>query len=115
VDASGDLRARVPLHGADAEGAPWLVVMAALNEAIVDFTHSDDKVVGPWFVRPSPGRALVDGVEFKSKVLFYLWSEVFRGEPSRIFAADLRTYGELVARFDAGAPVFTAAMLKRLA
>jgi len=114
VDASGDLRARVPLHAADAEGAPWLAVMRALNEAIVDFTHSDDKVVGPWFVRPTPGRALVDTVEFKSKVLFYLWGEVFRGEPARVFEPGLRTYGELVARYDAGEAVFNAALLARI-
>ena len=111
VDGGGDPSIRVQLHARDEVGVPWLALMSALNEAIVDYTHSDDKQVGPWFVKPTPGSEMVEAVEFKSKVLFYLWADVFRDEPTRVFRAGITTYEKLVARYAAGRSVFNEAVL----
>ncbi len=105
LDNQGN-RAQVPLHASDDVGVRWLDLMAALNERIVDHTRSDDKQMGPWFVRSRPSQRLVDGVEFRSKVLFYLWDEVFRDRPESAFHADIRTYDALVRAYRAGRHVF---------
>jgi hypothetical protein len=114
VDSGGDPLTRVPLHARDEVGVPWISLMAALNELIVDYTRSDDKQLGPWFIRPN-GDNLVEGVEFVSKVLFYLWADVFRDEPTRVFRPGITTYERLVARYEEGRSVFTEEVLARVA
>lgn len=114
VDVGGDPAIRVQLHARDEVGVPWIDLMAALNEAIVDYTRSDDKQVGPWFVKPTAGSDVVEAVEFKSKVLFYLWADVFRDEPTRVFRPGITTYERLVARYDAGRVVFADEVLARV-
>ena len=112
---SGDPKVRVPLHAKDEDGVSWLKVMRELNAEIVDHTRTDDKQMGPWFVRASIGSGdLVDPVEFQSKVLFYLWSDVFRDRPERIFHPKIRTYEQLVRRFGAGKPVLRDELLEKL-
>lgn len=106
--------AKVRLHSKDSTGAPWTTLMHALNREIVQYTQTDDKQMGPWFVRKRVGSNFVDSVEFTSKVLFYLWADVFRDETSLVFHAELNTYEEVLARYDAGKNVFASSLLKRL-
>jgi len=114
VDTPKQPTARVRLHSGDEDGVSWMALMRALNRAIVDHTRSDDKQMGPWFIRPPAGEILVDGVEFKSKVLFYLWATVFRDRPARVFRNDVGTYEELLARYDKGRHVFQPELLSVL-
>ncbi len=82
-----------------------------LANRLVEHTGTDDKQMGPWFVKAANRERRVADVEFESKVLFYLWSEVFRDAPEKIFAPDIRTYDQLVERHDSGADVFTRDVL----
>ena len=104
IRGNGDPTVRVPLHRLDHTGVRWLDLMARLNEAIVEHTRTDDKQMGPFFVRAF-GDVLVDPLEFQSKVLFYLWSEVFRDVPERVFRPEIQTWEDVVTRFEQGKPV----------
>lgn len=56
----------------------WGVFIAKVNKQIVDVTGSEDKQLGTFFVKPVAG--VISLEVFKSKVLFYLWSEVFKNQ-----------------------------------
>ncbi len=64
----------------------WGRFIECVNRFIVELTGSEDKQLGNRFVNP-PDKVI--GKEmFKSKVLFYLWSEVYKNEkehPDNIF------------------------------
>lgn len=49
----------------------WSSFLALVNERIHKLTDSEDKQLGNFFIKSN-----VDVEEFKSKVMFYLWSEV---------------------------------------
>jgi len=108
------LPTKVPLHAGDTDGIPWSRFINVVNAIIVDHTRSDDKQMGPWFVQADRGHRLVDEVQFRSKVLFYLWSDVFRGNPARLFREDVRTYDQLVSRFEDGKHVLRRDVLEGL-
>ncbi|WP_298359064.1 McrB family protein [Runella sp.] len=56
----------------------WGVFIAKVNKQIVDVTGSEDKQLGTFFVKSVAG--VISLEVFKSKVLFYLWSEVFKNQ-----------------------------------
>ena len=92
----------------------WSDMLVPLNRAIVEHTGSDDKQLGPWFVRARQPDNRVEPAEFSSKVLFYLWSDVFRESPEKLFREDLRTYDQLVRAFRDRKPVFCAEIHRAL-
>jgi len=49
----------------------WLDFVNKINTRILEATSSEDKQIGPFFIKSDIGEE-----EFKSKVMFYLWSEV---------------------------------------
>jgi hypothetical protein len=104
---------RVPLHAHDAEGVLWTDLMEPLNRAIVEHKRSDDKQMGAYFVRPTAGEK-VDPLEFSSKVLFYLWADVFRDEPSLVFIDTIRTFDMLHQRYESGKDVFRAELIEEV-
>lgn len=53
----------------------WVDFLRKVNELILEVTDSEDKQMGNFFIKRS-----VSKEEFKSKVMFYLWSEVCRDE-----------------------------------
>lgn len=57
----------------------WADFLEAANRRILEFTQSEDKQLGPWFVQPRGG--VVGRAEFEAKVLFYLWSDIYKLEP----------------------------------
>lgn len=105
------LATRVPLHARDSEGTPWRQVMVGVNKKIVEHTRTDDRQMGPYFVQPPRGQTLVDTLQFSSKVLSYLWADVFRDEPAKVFRSDIHTYDDLVRRFEKGKHVFRDELL----
>lgn len=111
VDTHAQPTSKVPLHAGDEAGVQWIALMRALNKEIVDHTRTDDKQMGPWFIRPPAGETVVDRLEFKSKVLYYLWATVFRDRPARVFHQDVDTYEALLARYDKGQHVFQTSVL----
>lgn len=50
----------------------------------------------------------VDPLEFSSKVLFYLWPDVFRDEPGLVFIDTIRTFDMLHQWHEIGRDVFRA-------
>ena len=58
----------------------WRDFLCRINERIGRVTLSEDKQLGPYFVRVPADRVISAGM-FRSKVLFYLWHDVFRDEP----------------------------------
>jgi type II restriction-modification system restriction subunit len=53
----------------------WVDFLEKVNKRILEVTDSEDKQMGNFFIK-----ADVSEVEFKSKVMFYLWNEVCRDE-----------------------------------
>lgn len=53
----------------------WIDFLKAVNDRIRRTTESEDKQLGNYFIKSD-----IDEKEFKSKVMFYLWSEVCKDE-----------------------------------
>lgn len=53
----------------------WINFLKAVNDRIRRTTESEDKQLGNYFIKSD-----IDEKEFKSKVMFYLWSEVCKDE-----------------------------------
>jgi hypothetical protein len=56
----------------------WGKFIQNINPKIRELTGSEDKQLGNRFVNPREGNITFD--QFRSKVLFYLWSEVYKDE-----------------------------------
>lgn len=56
----------------------WGDFIKNINPKIKELTGSEDKQLGNRFVNPKDGNITYD--QFRSKVLFYLWSEVYKDE-----------------------------------
>ncbi|WP_318640833.1 McrB family protein [Flavobacterium ardleyense] len=56
----------------------WGNFIKNINPKIKELTGSEDKQLGNRFVNPKDGNITFD--QFRSKVLFYLWSEVYKDE-----------------------------------
>ena len=56
----------------------WGKFIRNINPKIKELTGSEDKQLGNRFVNPIDGNITFD--QFRSKVLFYLWSEVYKDE-----------------------------------
>jgi hypothetical protein len=74
------------VHISDQEQYSWADFIRVINENIYEVTQSEDKQLGNYFVVPADGHTITKDV-FKDKVLFYLWTEVYKNEPDsqRIF------------------------------
>ena len=53
----------------------WIDFLKAVNDRIRRTTESEDKQLGNYFIKSN-----IEETEFKSKVMFYLWSEVCKDE-----------------------------------
>lgn len=68
----------------------WGKFIENINPKIKELTGSEDKQLGNRFVNPKDGKITFD--QFRSKILFYLWSEVYKdefGTQSSIFKYEL--------------------------
>ena len=111
ADAGPD--ARVPLRAQDDTGVEWRRFFTVVNERIVVHTRSDDKQMGPWFVS-APKGGFVSADAFCSKVLNYLWADVFRDNPGQLFAPEVTTFDVLVRRFYGNQDVLATTVLAAL-
>lgn len=62
----------------DATKYNWSKFIKNINPKIKELTGSEDKQLGNRFVNPTNKKITLD--QFKSKVLFYLWSEIYKDE-----------------------------------
>ncbi len=56
----------------------WGNFISIINPRIKELTGSEDKQLGNRFINPSDGKITFE--QFRSKVLFYLWSEIYKDE-----------------------------------
>ena len=57
-----------------------------INQKIIEITGSEDKQLGNRFISPESG--IINFEIFRSKIMYYLWSEIFKNEsdtPNTIF------------------------------
>ena len=72
----------------------WGKFIKEVNECIYKLTHSEDKQLGYFFVKPVKGKNITLQ-RFVSKVIFYLWSDIYKdyaGRPESIFTIDKTPY-----------------------
>lgn len=56
----------------------WGEFLEAVNRRIFEMTRSEDKQLGFWFVKTKGVSNEIEAKSFVSKVLFYLWNDVFK-------------------------------------
>ncbi len=61
----------------------WLDFLKKVNADINETTHSEDKQMGEFFIKPKSDDLKIAFNEFRSKVLFYLWDSVYKDETER--------------------------------
>lgn len=61
----------------------WIAFQKEVNRRIFDATHSEDKMLGDYFVNPANGVITADLL--RNKILFYLWNDVCKDGEGDIF------------------------------
>ena len=82
----------------------WWSFLKKINDEIAEYTSSEDKQLGYFFAKPGDGGTVIDTETFVSKVVFYLWKDVFRddlpqGEPFKYKFGEGETETEREVRF----------------
>lgn len=67
------------INGLEADGKEydWWQFLEKINAQIGNATHSEDKKLGYYFCKPDNNQT-IDAETFVSKVVFYLWNDVFK-------------------------------------
>ncbi len=71
----------------------WWETIDALNKKIFRVSKSADKQLGYWFATPKDGTKFIDAKVFVSKVVFYLWNDVFKDygfDSNNAFSQDIQ-------------------------
>lgn len=61
----------------------WKDFLSNINARILSVTHSEDKQLGYWFVKADGVSESISISTFVSKVVFYLWNDVFKDVGAR--------------------------------
>lgn len=61
----------------------WVAFQKEVNRRIFDATHSEDKMLGDYFVNPTDG--VITANLLRNKILFYLWNDVCKDGEGDIF------------------------------
>ncbi len=87
----------------------WNAVRKLVNRLLSLRGVNEDKLMGPFFVKPETGGTTVSANQFKSKVLMYLWEDAARMCRRTIFGSNIKTYSELLDAWNAsGVNLFEA-------
>lgn len=94
----------------------WSDFAQVVNSILSLESIPEDRHMGPWFVNeteiqdPEAAKKTLTG-----KILMYLWDDVLRhSEHSVLFHQDIKTFGSLVKKFNAGEIIFSENFEKRL-
>lgn len=80
----------------------WQKFVRTINKFMMSIECTDlmipeDKQIGPFFAKEAE---LCDSKKFAYKVLMYLWDDVFKMERERVFSPEIRTFSQIVNKFD---------------
>lgn len=73
----------------------WLSFIKKLNTIIFNYTSSEDKQLGNWFVKPERNSKIISEEVFINKVIYYIWHDVFNSQKNEIFS-QLNSDGDVV-------------------
>lgn len=78
----------------EAEGVKydWWSFLEVMNKRVGDITSSEDKKLGFFFCK-ADGQGVISADKFVSKVMFYLWNDVFKDYPDNPIAMYLKEEG----------------------
>lgn len=104
----------------EAEGVKydWWSFLEVMNKRVGEITSSEDKKLGFFFCKDKNG--VISADKFVSKVMFYLWNDVFKDYPNNPIATYLKeeggefTYGDFYTTNDQGEAVVREELVKRL-
>jgi len=80
-------------------GPNWNSLRMAVNGLLSSAGVNEDKLMGPWFVKPENG-SVVSEKQFTSKVLMYLWEDAARMCRKKIFIDDVSTFSGLISKWE---------------
>jgi len=96
--------------GSDGKRYSWNDLRRAINKKLIDCKVNEDKLLGPFFIKPSVCASAdeVFAATFKAKVIMYLFEDAARQVRSKIFPIEnATTYSEICKAFDEkGAAIF---------
>ena len=96
----------------------WWSFLEVMNKRVGDITSSEDKKLGFFFCKDKDG--VISADKFVSKVMFYLWNDVFKDYPNNPIAMHLKeeggkfTYGDFYTTNDKGEAVVREELVTRL-
>lgn len=97
----------------------WWSFLEVMNKRVGDITSSEDKKLGFFFCK-ADGQGVISADKFVSKVMFYLWNDVFKDYPENPIAMYLKeeggefTYGDFYTTNDQGEAVVREELVTRL-
>ena len=105
----------------EAEGVryDWWSFLEVMNKRVGDITSSEDKKLGFFFCK-ADGQGIISADKFVSKVMFYLWNDVFKDYPDNPIAMYLKeeggefTYGDFYTTNAGGDVVVREELVTRL-
>ncbi|MCK0098513.1 AAA family ATPase [Qipengyuania sp. S6317L1] len=109
-----DYGAVIKIHdGSTNLDLPWGEFVRGLNAILTDrLDIEEDRLVAPRFVGESE---LANG-QLPGKLLIYLWDDLLRhGGREELFRSGIKTYGDLHAKVEKGAAIFSDGFLANLA
>lgn len=104
----------------------WKDFATTINSFLAELEIPEDRHLGPFFLvdeeispvadksdineRLAPAKSALLG-----KLFLYLWDDVLRhGARKNIFASEIRTYGQLVSRYESRKQIFSEPMIEKL-
>lgn len=105
----------------EAEGVryDWWSFLEVMNKRVGDITSSEDKKLGFFFCK-ADAEGVISADKFVSKVMFYLWNDVFKDYPDNPIAMYLKeeggefTYGDFYTTNAGGEVVVREELVTRL-
>lgn len=77
----------------------WDPIRKFLNGLLEKYGVNEDKLMGPFFVKPKAKDNQIDSKQFVSKVLMYLWEDAARMCRVKIFGDAINSYSQLVTEW----------------
>jgi 5-methylcytosine-specific restriction enzyme B len=100
---------------------PWKDLGIAINNRLAQLGVSEDRFLGPYFLTDKEIEITAQGTHENAssalcgKIFMYLWDDVLRhGSRDHIFLSEIKTFGELVKRYQSNNPIFNVDLIQEL-